>query len=77
MHLENDKQLFLNHVFFIFQGQIDHIQSHISDIQTITPDFISTAKQVAGDSKEEEHVTIAMEQQLDLLSHEWATKAWK
>ena len=63
--------------FFIFQGQIDHIQSHISDIQTITPDFISTAKQLAGDSKEEgeEHVTIAMEQQLDLLSHEWATKA--
>lgn len=46
-------------------------------METITPDFISTAEQVAetteDDDEGEELVTTAMEQ-LDLLSQEWATK---
>ena len=49
-------------------------------METITPDFISTAEQVAtntdekdDDDDDDEQVTMATEQ-LNLLSHEWATK---
>ncbi len=48
-------------------------------METITPDFITTAEQVAastdeeGDDDDSSQVTVAIEQ-LNLISHEWATK---
>lgn len=53
------------------QNQIEQVNDHVQNIQTITPTFISTAQEVAkSDSEGRSSET----DQLNFLSHEWATK---
>jgi hypothetical protein len=53
------------------QEEIEKLQGHIKDMQTITPSFITTAQGIAdADTVKREE-----EEQLNLLSHNWATKA--
>ena len=65
------------------QEQIEQVQNHMEDLQKLTPELISTAEEIAiqVDSKNEEEEEKAektrQHEQLNLLSHEWATKVYK
>lgn len=62
-------------VCYFLQDQIERIQSQMHEMETITPEFISTAEHVAGSTQDEgEEPNEQALEQLDLLSHEWATK---
>ena len=68
-------------LFFFSQEQIDQLKSHMEELHKVTPEFIGTAQLVAqqagnkeGEEEEEKAGKRMKHEQLNLLSHEWATK---
>lgn len=60
------------------QEQIEQVQNHLEDLQKLTPELISTAEDIAvqADEEDEKAGNTRQYEQLNLLSHEWATKVY-